>query len=234
MTAEIAALTEAGARIDAVAASFAPFMAPNVRPTLHYVLDRPGAAERTMVLRAAGYSMPIAGPDERDIQLQWVAADPAAVDPVEKSMTTWAGSSSQPGRTYPWTPPRIYPPGGSEPTTGLITTLGDLPVRPRIRIYGPITQAQAGIEPATSIYAISVAFLASFTIGAGHYVDVNVADRTAFLDGDPSQSVLASIRWDQSIWGVVPPNVVHYFWLQGTSTSGITQAVATWHDRYLT
>ena len=145
--------------------------------------------------------MPIAGADSRDIQLQWVADDPAAVDPVEKTETVWSGSSTAAGRTYPLTFNRIYLPGGSSPTTGYLSTVGDLPIRPKLRIYGPITQPQINIEPASNIIAIQVALLAALTIGAGHYVDVSVADRTAWLDGDPSQSVIASVNWAQSVWG---------------------------------
>ena len=75
-------ITAQQAPVDAVAASFAPFMVPGVRPVLHYVLDRPGTPERAFTVRASGYSWPVTGSRRRDIQLQWVAADPVAVDPT--------------------------------------------------------------------------------------------------------------------------------------------------------
>ena len=78
VTADITAIAGVGAVIDAVASGFGPFMVPSVRPVLHYVLDVPGAAERTLTLRASGYAWPIVGPFTRDVQLQWVAADPIA------------------------------------------------------------------------------------------------------------------------------------------------------------
>jgi hypothetical protein len=237
VTADITALAGAGARIDAVAAQFAPFMVPSARPTLHYVLDRPGSPERTMKLRAAGYSWPIAGPSQRDIQLQWVADDPAALDPAEQTVIAYRGSSSAAGRLYNLTFNRIYPTGGASPSTGHMVIGGDLPVRPRLRIYGPVTGAQVDMAPGTAggPKAISVAFLNSFTIGAGHYVEVSTANRTAYLDGDASQSVIASIDWYRSVWGVLPANTTSYLtFIIGSTTSGITQVQASWHDRYLT
>src|SRR5215831_18145121 len=73
VSANITAAASAGAVIDDVADSFAPYMDPAARPVLHYVLDRPGTPERTLTLRAAAWSWPIAGPYDRDIHLQWVA-----------------------------------------------------------------------------------------------------------------------------------------------------------------
>lgn len=231
VTAEIVALSTAGAQIDQVLTQFAPFMLPANRPTLHYVLDRPGAAERTMRLRAAGFSGPIAGPYERDIQLQWVADDPAALDPVEKSATSWAGSSTQPGRLYNLTFPRIYPAGGGSGSLGIILTVGDLSIRPKLRIYGPVTAPYVGIGATVS--GITVRFLAGYVIPAGHFVDVDTARRTAFYDADPAQSVIAQLDWYNSVWGVLVPNTTYQMTMQGSSTSGVTQTLATWHDRYL-
>jgi hypothetical protein len=242
VTAEITALAGAGAVIDAVAASFAPFMAPSARPTLHYVLDRPGAAERTMTLRAAGYSWPVAGPYQRDIQLQWVAADPAAVDPVQKTATAWAGSSTTAGRNYPWTPNRIYPVGGSSPTSAIVSSAGDLPFRPLLRIYGPVTAPAVWLnvtgDPTTGpTNSGTIQFVASYTIPAGQWVDVDLAAKTVRAQSDPNQSVLNQIDWvvTSPTWPAIPP-LPGYARMQmgGSSRSGVTQVQASWYDRYLT
>jgi hypothetical protein len=234
VTAQIAAIASAGAQIDQVLTQFAPFMIPSNRPTLHYVLDRPGAPERTIKLRAAGFSGPIAGAAERDIQLQWVADDPAALDPVEQTVIAWAGSSTIAGRAYNLTFNRIYPPGGGAGTTPRFQTVGDLPIKPRVRIYGPVTRPYVSIYPASPrVSQIVVLFLQSFSINAGHYVEVSTANRTAYLDGDISQSVIAGIDWSQSLWGVVPTHTDIWVSMTGSSTSGVTQAQVSWHDRYL-
>jgi hypothetical protein len=236
ISADVTAILGAGARVDAVAASFAPFMVPSARPVLHYVLDRPGAAERTITVRGSGYSWPVEGPDQRDIQLQWTAADPVARDPTVQSATAWAGSSTSPGRLYPLTFNRIYPPGGSSPTVGVITSRGEVPVRPMLRIYGPITGPIVTVAQ-TGMAAAYVRFLPSFIINAGQYVDVDTAAKTAYRMGDPTQSVVASLDWQNSRWPYVlpvpPANFGANLLLQGSSTSGITQVQATWQDGYL-
>lgn len=241
VTAEISVLRGAGARIDAVAAQFAPFMTPNVRPVLHYVLDRPGTPERTLTLRAAGYSWPIAGADERDLQLQWVAADPVARDTTQKSATAWAGSSTIPGRLYSWTPNRIYPTGGSSPTTGAIVVTGDVPVRPLLRIYGPITGPEVQISALLAGHPVYTQYLiymaAGYVIGAGQWVDIDTANKTAYVNSDPTQSAATSITWTACLWPVLTPTPDPTSWalqLSGGSTSGITQVQAFWTEGYLT
>src|SRR5215475_9017960 len=49
VSADITAIRSVPAQVDAVASMFAPYMVPSARPVLHYVLDRPGVAERTLV-----------------------------------------------------------------------------------------------------------------------------------------------------------------------------------------
>ena len=241
VTAEISVLRGAGARIDAVAAQFAPFMTPNVRPVLHYVLDRPGTPERTLTLRAAGYSWPIAGADERDVQLQWIASDPIARDTVQKSSTAWAGSSTTAGRLYPLTFNRIYAPGGSSPSAGQIIVTGDVPARPLLRVYGPITGAWivfiGNVGGAWVQYVVYMT--GGYVIGAGQWVDIDTANKTVYLNSDPSQPAPSAINWSSSstTWPVLTPTPNPTNWsmsLNGSSKSGITQVQAIWTEGYLT
>ena len=229
VTANITALRGAGARIDDVADNFAPFMAPNARPVLHWVLDRPGAAERTLTVRASGYSMPIVGADQRDIQLAWVAADPICRDPTVKTATAWSGSSSAPGRNYNLTFNRIYPVGGGSSTSANVSTPGDVPIRPFLRIYGPIS----GPWVYFATHPWRVGFQSSYVLNAGHWIDVDTANKTAYLDSDRTQSILNQMDWT-SMWPVIPPGVTEIMTLHGSNMSGITQVQATWQDGYLT
>ena len=234
VTAAISAINGAGAQIDAVAASFGPYMAPNVRPVLHYVLDRPGAVERTMTLRPAGYAWKVEGDAERDIQLSWVAPDPLAYDPTQKTATGWTGYGSA-GRTYNRTYPLAYPAGSVAPSSAVIQSPGDVGVRPLLRIFGPITAATLnGFITATPSRYWSFVFLPSFTIAAGQYVDIDNAGRTVRIAGDPARSVLASVDWTQSSWLYVPPAPASAsISMSGGSTSAITQVEALWQDGYL-
>jgi len=236
VSANITALAGAGAQIDDVADNFAPFMIPSARPVLHYVLDRPGTPERTLTLRASQYSWPIAGPYQRDIQLQWVAADPVARDGITHTATSYAGSSTPPGRQYNLIFNRIYPPGSSAPSSGVIRTYGDLPIRPVFRIYGPITAPNMGLsryDPATGTVGTSLYFLPGFIIGSGQGVEVDYGAKTAVRND--GTSVQSQIDWGHTTWTNVPPNPGYVqFPLYGQSTSGVTQAVASWQDAFLT
>lgn len=236
VTANITALAGAGARIDAVASSFAPFMVPSARPVLHYVLDRPGAAERTMTLRAAGYSWPIVGPFERDIQLQWVTSgDPVAYDTTTQTVIAWSGSSTAPGRTYPLVFNRIYPAGGASPTSAILQNAGDVAARPLLRIYGPITAPTATFVYSTGGLWDQIVFGAAFTVNAGHYVEVDTKAKTAYMDGDRTQMVLSSLVWMSTRWPRLPLLPAYTTMsLRGSSTSGITQIQAIWQNGYIT
>jgi hypothetical protein len=153
-----------------------------------------------------------------------------------KTATAWAGSSTSPGRLYPLTFNRIYPAGGNSPTTAQIVTVGDVAVKPNLAVYGPVTAPTVTVAvPAGSTFAIR--FAAGFTIAAGHYVAVNTTTKTALLDNNPAASVVSSIDWQNTTWPVVPPNspaTAAQLTLTGTSTSGVTQVMASWQDGYLT
>jgi hypothetical protein len=234
VAASIHAVAGAGAQLDAVAASFGPFMVPSARPVLHYVLDRPGAAERTLTLRATGYAWQVAGASERTINLQWTAADPIVRDPTVQTATALSGTAAGNGRPYPLVFNRTYPTTGGSPSTGTISSPGDVPVRPLVSIYGPVTGPVVTFTPTTGPVT-KVAFVSSYRIDQGHYVLVDTVAKTAYLDGQLGQGVLAWLDWFNTTWPVLPiaPDSTTVG-LAGSSTSNATQAVVTWQDGYLT
>jgi hypothetical protein len=225
--------------VDEIGAAFAPYMIPNARPELHYVLERPGAPERFAIVRAAGYTWPVSGGRTRDIHLAWVAADPIVRDPALKVATAMAGASTIPGRVYPLTFNRIYPVGGGVATTAEIRSAGDIVVRPLLRIWGPITNPVVTMTPTTGADPAgpdsSIVFVAGFRIDPGGFVDVDSAQKTAYAGGDPARSVMAQVDWAQSVWPVLP-TLPYWSWLTvaGESTSATTQVQALWYDGYLT
>jgi hypothetical protein len=229
-------ITAQGESVDAVAASFAPFMVPSVRPVLHYVLDRPGAPERSFTVRASGYSWPVTGSQRRDIQLQWVAADPIAADPTLHTATAWAGSEIGGGRFYDLVHNRAYgPEGGSLPTVAVLTSPGDVIVWPLLRIYGPITLPLVTFSYDAPTPPASVVFVAPFSIDAGRYVEVDTDAKTAYRDGDRAQPVLGSIDWLATVWPYIPARgAPATMSLRGESTTGTSQVQAAWQDGYLT
>ena len=232
VSASVTALSTAGATIDDVATMFAPYMVPSARPVLHYVLDRPGAPERTLVVRGAAYDWKLEGDTQRDIALQWVAADPVAYDPTKHVATAFAGTVAGAGRSYDLRFPRTYPTGTSTPTTAIIHGNGVVPIQPLLRIYGPIGRPAVSIRAADGTLYV-VGFVASFTVGAGAFVDVDTAARTAYYLGDPAQSVLAQLDWPSLTWPILPPGADHVMTLAGNATGATTQCQASWNDGYL-
>jgi hypothetical protein len=84
----------------------------------------------------------------------------------------------------------------------------------------------------------AVAFAVTLVVSGGHYVEVDCDTRTAYLDGDRTQNVLAQMDWvtvnAQGGWPRIPPATTVTMTMTGQSTSGTTQTQASWNDRYLT
>jgi hypothetical protein len=226
-------VTATGQPVDALAASFAPFMVPWVRPVLHYVLDYPEAEERTLTVRAANYSWPITGGRKREIQLQWVAADPIARTPTVNEATAWAGTGPVLGRVYDLVPPRAYPVGAGLASAGQIVGHGDVPVQPYLRIFGPISDPRVTFDTAgPPVKHSEIGML--YRIDAGHFVGIDTRLHTARLDDDAGKSVLSELDWPRLIWPVLPnaPDTTT-MQLTGTGTTASSQVAASWQDGYL-
>jgi hypothetical protein len=234
VSANITAMSLGAGKMDGIASSFAPYMVPSARPVLHYVLDRPGAAERVLTLRASNFAAPIAGAETRAIQLQWLAADPVVRDPTVRTVTAWSGVPGPSGRTYPLVYARLYPAGTGSPTTGTISSPGDFGVRPKLRIWGPISAPRVGFTfTGSPLPAAAIVFGSSFQIDAGHYVDVDMAAKTAYRDG--TTNVLSSLDWFATSWPVLPVAPAStQMTLTGQGTTPVSQVIATWQDGYLT
>jgi hypothetical protein len=226
----VTALATAGARIDEVASAFGPYMVPDVRPVLHYVLDRGDNPERTLVLRASAYSWPVVGPTQRDVSLQWVAADPVARSATVQSATAWAGSSSGSGRSYSLVFDRSYPAGGGAAVPGTIQSAGDLAVRPVFTLYGPLSAGVVQITQAGATVGV-LPMGAAARIDAGRWWTIDTAAHTA--TDDAGASVLPSLDWSALIWPVIGAGSAAVMTLAGDGTTHVTQAVATWQDGYL-
>jgi hypothetical protein len=172
---------------------------------------------------------------ERDIQLQWKAADPIARDPTVRTVTAAAGAAGGTGRTYPLLYMRTYPTGGGTPSTAVISTPGDVAVRPLLNIYGPVNGPVVTFTPDDGSAVSKVAFVAAFRIDQGHYVQVDTVNKTAVLDGPGGASELAWLDWFNTSWPVLPIHpATTAMGMAGSSTTNVTQAQATWQDGYLT
>ena len=222
---------------DEIATLFAPYMVPSARPVLHYVLDRPGTPERFVTVRAADYGWPITGGRTRDIHLAWVAPDPVMRDPAAREAVSHSGSSTVGGRTYDLAYDRTYVAGAGAPTTGVIESPGDVAVRPVVDIFGPITDPvvtfQVQDPPPAVVRTFALRFVAGFRIDPGRWIRVDTDARTAA--DDTGANIMGSLDWAGTQWPVLPTAPAStYMSLAGTTTTGVTQAVAMWTDGSLT
>lgn len=239
-------VTDGVGLIDEIAASFAPFMIPDQRPVLHYVLDRTDAPERIINLRAQAYTWPIAGPTRRSVHLQWLAADPIAYSPIPHGAVSHAGNSVIDGRTYDLEFDREYPAGsGTGPTAATLTTDGDLPARPLFIVYGPIE------DPIISLQNLDTAafsyFAFDYMLDAGQRIEIDALNHTAlFFDvgvvhvagasgPEGGVNILSSVDWSVSTWPLIPPHGDGItMQLSGSGTDDISQVQAYWFDGFLT
>jgi hypothetical protein len=204
--------------MDAVAASFGPYMTPAPGPALHYVLDRPGWPERVLSpLRATGYAAPIAGPAERSIQLQWLAAQPFAANPVPVQNVLGFGTNWQ-------SPP----------------TPGDVAAWPVVRFGGPASGPQnVGMQkwPSTT-YIGHLALNANVSMAsAANWLDVDTYNRT--VTDETGASRLDLVDWVNMVWTSTVPRSID----MGTDSTvlwapvrnggtGATTTRITWYDWY--
>jgi hypothetical protein len=236
VTANITAWPGGKVPLDDIPALFGPYMNPVARPELHYRTLSGSEVERVITLRPSGFESPMPSPGKREIQAAWVAPDPLIRDAVEKSGIAYSGSSSPPGRGYDLQYQRVYPPGSGSPTIAELVTNGDIAVPPRLLIYGPITKplVQIHSQSGSTSRLGSIAFVASFTISAGQWVEVDCRTHEAYLNSDPSQPVLEQVDFSSLAWPyILPAPYVNSLSLSGDSTSGITQVQAFWQDLYL-
>jgi hypothetical protein len=212
VTAAITALTGAGAQIDAVAASFASYMDPSVRPVLHYVLDRPGAPERTLTLRADSYDWPIVGAAQRDIALQWIAPDPVSYGATQQVVTLAVN-----------VPQHLNSPG-------------DVGFRPLFVITGPLTAniiiyCDSFDSSNNRLNYNRIKPIATYALAAGATMTIDCVAHTVMVG---TTSILTSMDWTQTNWPLLPVSPAYAnCQLTGTGFTAATQLVASWYDGYL-
>jgi hypothetical protein len=187
-----------------------------------------------VTVRAANYAWPISGSQVRDVQLNWVAADPTMYDPMTSTVEAKTGTEGAlfTARYYPLTFDRVYQtPGGAAPIQAVIESPGDIDLRPLFRIHGPVTAAHVDLYPAAGS-VLHLWLNDPVRIDAGHYLEIDSLDHTAYYDS--GLSGLTDIDWANSTWpvlAVLPERTTMV--LTGTSADATTRAQAIWHDGFV-
>ena len=190
--------------LDAVIAELGAFMHPGMRPYLHVANTEWIDGERRLRLRAAQGGAPVAGPlypYARDVQVQWVAPSGVweASRETEFAVNADAGTA---GRVYPMQTPRTYPPAMSAGLT-LHANPGSTFSHQVTRLYGPCVGPRLTNETTGE----TLSFTSELQLAAGDYLEVDTANRTAFLLSDRDASRLNYLDFLTSKWWRLAPGL---------------------------
>ena len=223
--------------VDELLMMLAPFLDPGQRPVLTYSLGNRDGPEtfRTLTLRAQQLTAPLVAVNRTDIQLSFVAPDPRAYSAEAESISLWASDPAQDtGRTYDLVPERSYP-AIAGPQSGVITNNGALVTWLRIRFYGPVTEPiftyAAPLDELGNQSYGCIAFVPTFTIPAGQFVDVDTRHHTVLLGGTSSR--FSSLDFTKTLWTPLAPMLTYRAHFSGTGTSDQSQCLVMWNDAYL-
>lgn len=188
----------------------APYLNPANRPFL--VFDD-AEQTRRIRLRASEETVIITAPTNiQRVLLQWVAPDGAAegLDEVEVEVPAVVGVEA--GFTWDVTFNLTFP---TTSPSGRINVESDGNVRtyPVIRLFGPCTNPRIDNASDPDLAGKPKLLKFSQTLSASQFIEVNTRDRTAFLNGNPSLSLVSALDFTVSeYWSLASgDNFVKYF-----------------------
>lgn len=209
------------------------WMAPDVRPYL-YVRYSPVELYRRIKLRATNVASQLAfltTNEFRSVSLAWRGIDGVFESADLSSEFIEVGGSSELGRTYDLVFDRTYAASAVIGTKEIINA-GTAPTYPIVQIFGPCTQPR--LENQTT--GKKLEFLASYALVAGEYLEINFAEGTVALNGDPalSQSRYDKIDFVSGIsewWNLIPgSNFVRFYPLSSSAPSKVR---IDWRSAYI-
>lgn len=192
----IALILYQGGGTRAVIDELGGFCHPSQRPYL-LVSDDEWAQDRRVLLRADQFSWPIeAGQGAtRKVQASWKAPAGVWEAATETLLTVLADTPGTGGRSYPRTYPRTYTSTTSSSKVDFVNP-GNVACHWTARFYGPC------VAPAlrNEVTGQRLQFSSTLTLAGGEYVEVDSAERTAYLLSDSSQSRLGDIQFESNTW----------------------------------
>jgi len=209
-----------------------PLLAPHRRPALVVSNDR-WTSPRVLTVRFASRPAPVDNPVSTDVAISWsVPAGcwtdsavteydlPALLDPTTGLHVTPAGLHV--------TKAGIRLPAVTSPSPSLVAVGGSVRPAWKARLYGPCT----GPRLASDTLGADIVFTSGLVLGAGQYVELDSAARTANLLSDPAQSQLGKLDFAKTDWWTLEPGVtnqVRYHPVSGAASG----AVLTFSPSYL-
>lgn len=226
------------------------YCSPRARPWLLYRYDGE-TSERRMRLRVDGQSAPVSVERRTSIatQASWLCPSGLA-EAVDEQTIILSPVVSAPGRTYPRSHPWAYEsatvidggdPGsgatqavdGGDPASiyseviGAAVNAGNFDAPWVARFYGPLVSPR--LENLTTGQRFHLPF---GSVGAGQYLEVDVAARTVTIDSDPDVNRFDFVDFTTSSWWPLAPGV-NELRFTALGASEPAQAVVTYRDTYL-
>jgi hypothetical protein len=228
-------LTELASTERSLGDTLRAWLAPAMRPYLVYQLD-PSDPIRRLEVRNTGasYISSFVDDDYQIMGIGWKAPNGFAEDYEATEATTWSTTAptTETGRTYDLTFDRGYP-ATEEIEPNSVTVSGNVAVDAVIRLYGPCVSPAISNETTGAVLDFSGN--GGLTLNAGEYLEVDVRNRTAYLNGDTSQSRYSYLNFSTSSrlpeFRLEPgTNTLRY---TPASTTGTPQAVITFRNAWI-
>lgn len=177
---------------------------PARRPYMYVQCDG-WASERRMVLRANRLSCVIdkTGGVAIKTSLAWTVPT-GLLEAVEVDETRMRVVGAAIGGTFPvsFEPTGVSFTPSNSATVNEIVNEGTATTPPLYRIYGGCTGPQVSNGTTGEVMSFP-----DMSVPAGHYVEVDVANRTVYLDGNPALNYYRFIDWTVSTWWELKPGL---------------------------
>jgi hypothetical protein len=134
----------------------------------------------------------------------------------------------QTGRTYNLTYDRVYP-SGTVIGAASIVVGGNAPVKPVIRIYGPIVNPDLSLSTGGRW---KFSGNGGVTLGAGDFIEIDVENRTVYLNANPTLTRYNYLDFATLNWSGLQPGAQTGS-LDGTGVDSNTQATLEAHISWL-
>lgn len=190
-----------------------PLLTPALRPYLIVGNDQ-WDQPRQLTVRFDSTAKPFSDPTNWPVQISWQApngvweASNLAQAVIQAFIATTTGFTFDvPGAVI--TSAGYVFPATSAPSPSQVASEGNAPSQWTASLYGPAT----GPKFANDTVGLTLEFTDGLVLNPGDYVALDSRAQTAFLNSDPSHSVLGLLNFATSTWWLLQPglNTLRYY-----------------------
>ena len=205
-----------------------PFLVPEGRSYLYFPV---GNFERRILLRGRSRSAVYNVPGKQEMLVQWDAPDGTAETALANEVTAFATVGVSPGFLFDLTFDLVFPQTSPAGRTNAFT-VGNARCYPVLQLWGPCTFPRIDNLQDRNVFGLPKQLAFDVALSAGQYLEVDLREKTVFLNGNPAQSRYSTLDFAVSEWWSLAPgdNFVKYF---PDTFSGNARAVLTYRCTFL-